>query len=308
MDFSETIEVKVVDKEDNFALDSYFFAYFHNLSGSLDQIRDAVRNHRSQSDVSEDKLPVVLDTTVSRSPLASERPSTVESPSKATPGFRLSSIFRPFSDPPATIKGTSTPATSELQSDDYTHVFRKADSSSFVPLSTSPKPIVNVLPRLHDELSESSTGQSTQSLPPPEHTYPPSTSNFSIYPDHSSLSRDNNSNSWAVGVPSWLKSSKRVFGGPSLTESPATFISSPVREVYSTAASSPGPVNRSSGVGDMAFSVLETPDMLPDQDTADKFRSAFAYDDKETLLGCKLLFALKNGSSSVFHRLSWLHL
>lgn len=287
MDFSETIEVKVVDKEDNFALDSYFFAYFHNLSGALDQIRDAVRNHRSQSGVSEDKLPVVLDTTVSRSPLTPERPSTVESTSRATSGFRLSSIFRPFSDPPTPVKGTSTPVTSELQNDDYTHVFRKADSSSFVPLSSSPKHVANILPQLQDELPETSTGQSTQSLPPPEHTYPPSTSNSSIYPDHSSLSRDNNSSSWAVGVPSWLKSPKRVFGGSSLAESPTTFISSPVKEVYSSAASSPGPVSRSSGVGDMAFSVLETPDMLPDQDTADKFRSAFAYDDKETLLGCK---------------------
>jgi sterol 3beta-glucosyltransferase len=282
MDFSETIEVKVVDKEDNFALDSYFFAYFHNLPGALDQIRDAVRNHRSQSGVSEDKLPVVLDTTASRSPLTPERSNTVESTSKATSGFRLSSIFRPFSDPP-----TATPATSDLQNDDYTHVFRKADSTSFVPLSTSPKHIANMLPRSHDELSETSTGQSTQSLAPPEHTYPPSTSNSSIYPNHSSLSRDNSSSSWAVGVPSWLKSPKRVFGGSLLTDSPTTFISTPVKEVYSTAASSPGPVIRSSGVGDMAFSVLETPDMLPDQDTADKFRSAFAYDDKETLLGCK---------------------
>lgn len=282
MDFSETIEVKVVDKEDNFALDSYFFAYFHNLPGALDQIRDAVRNHRSQSGVPEDKLPAVLDTTTSRLPLTPERPNTVESTSRATSGFRLSSIFRPFSDPP-----TTTPATSDLQNDDYTHVFRKADSSSFVPLSTSPKHIANMLPRPHDELSETSTGQSTQSLPTPEHTYPPSTSNSSIYPDHSSLSRDNSSSSWTVGVPLWLKSPKRVFSGSSIAESPTAFISSPVKEMYSTAASSPGPVSRSSGIGDMAFSVLETPDMLPDQDTTDKFRSAFAYDDKETLLGCK---------------------
>jgi sterol 3beta-glucosyltransferase len=293
MDFSETIEVKVVDKEDNFALDSYFFAYFHDLTGALDQIRDAVRNHRSQSGVSEDKSPALLDTTVSRSPLAPERSNIVESTaSKATSGFRLSSIFRPFSDPPTPIKGTSTLAASELQSDDYTHVFRKPDSSSFVPLSTSPKPMANMLSRPHDELLESSTVRSTQSLPPLEHTYPPSPSNSSIYPDHSSLSRDNNNSSWTVGVPSWLKSSKRVFGGSSGIESPTTFISTPVKEVYFSAASSPGPVSRSSGNGDMAFSVLETPELLLDQDTADKFRSAFAYDEKETLLGCKLFGAV----------------
>jgi len=292
MDFSETIEVKVVDKEDNFALDSYFFAYFHNLAGALDQIRDAVRNHRSQSSVSENKLPAVLDTTVSRLPLTPERPNLVElTTSKATSGFRLSSIFRPFSDPLTPIKGTPTPSTSELQNDDYTHVFRKADSSTFVPLSTSPKPMANVLSLPNDGPSES-TVRSTQSLPPLEHTYPPSPSNSSIYPDHSSLNRDNNNSSWAVGVPSWLKSPKRVFGGSSGIESPTTIISAPVREVYFSSASSPGPVSRSSGNGDMAFSVLETPDILPDQDTTDKFRSAFAYDEKETLLGCKLLCAL----------------
>ena len=31
MDFSETIEVKVVDKNEQYSVDSYFFAYFHDL-------------------------------------------------------------------------------------------------------------------------------------------------------------------------------------------------------------------------------------------------------------------------------------
>ena len=52
MDFSETIEVKVIDAEDRIlsdAYDSYFFAYFHNMTGSLEQIRDAVRTYKPQA-------------------------------------------------------------------------------------------------------------------------------------------------------------------------------------------------------------------------------------------------------------------
>jgi sterol 3beta-glucosyltransferase len=43
-------------------------------------------------------------------------------------------------------------------------------------------------------------------------------------------------------------------------------------------------------MGDMTFSILETPDMMVDPEMIEKFRNAFAYDDKETLLGCQLLF------------------
>ena len=38
LDFSETIEVKVVDKGDSYSVDSYFFAYFHDLQAALEQI------------------------------------------------------------------------------------------------------------------------------------------------------------------------------------------------------------------------------------------------------------------------------
>ncbi|KDR85269.1 hypothetical protein GALMADRAFT_51808 [Galerina marginata CBS 339.88] len=287
MDFSETIEVKVVDKEDHFAVDSYFFAYFHSLPGALEQIRDAVRSYRSSNGAETGTPPIVLDTTFPRSPLTAERPNSIatttsESPSaKTMSGFRLSSIFRPFSD--TAVRGASAPTVSDLQSDDYTHVSRKVDSSSFIPITTSPKPMTSPLPP-HD-LSASPTLYSTQSLPPPEHTYPPSTSASTIYPNHSSLSRESTS-SWAVGVPSWLKTPRRVFGVSTGTEPAPTLNSTPVKEIYSSSAvSSPGPISRPSGLGDMAFSVLETPDMLPEQEMADKFRAAFAYDEKESLLG-----------------------
>jgi hypothetical protein len=41
----------------------------------------------------------------------------------------------------------------------------------------------------------------------------------------------------------------------------------------------------------MAFSILETPNISVDSEMTDKFRTAFAYDEKETLLGCVLIFA-----------------
>ena len=66
LDFSETIEVKVVEKSENFStVDSYFFAYFQELDAALEQIRDAVRTYRSSSE----SLPeaTVIDTTGAKS-------------------------------------------------------------------------------------------------------------------------------------------------------------------------------------------------------------------------------------------------
>lgn len=77
-----------------------------------------------------------------------------------------------------------------------------------------------------------------------------------------------------------------MFGPPPSMDSTSTFNSSLVKEVYSSATSSLGPISRPSGGGDMTFSILETPDIKPDQETAEKFRAAFAYDEKEMLLGC----------------------
>jgi sterol 3beta-glucosyltransferase len=290
MDFSETIEVKVVDKEDHFAIDSYFFAYFRDLSGALDQIRDAVRTYRTSCSLPENASSLaVLDSTVSRTPSSPDRAvHTLPEPAspKATSGFKLSSIFRPLADTFAVVNRAST-LPSELQNDDYTHVSRKPDSSSFIPITTSPKPIMADSP-ISSKPNEPNSilRHSTQSLPPPDHTYPPSTPSSSISPNYSYLSRDN-SNSWAVGVPSWLRSPRRVFG-PSLSnmDPTATFNSTQVSEVYTSAVSSSGPISRPSSGGEMTFSILETPDIKPDQETAEKFRAAFAYDEKETLLGC----------------------
>ena len=35
------------------------------------------------------------------------------------------------------------------------------------------------------------------------------------------------------------------------------------------------------------FSILEAPESMIDQDVVDKFRSSFAFDEKERLLGCE---------------------
>ncbi|KAG9094230.1 Sterol 3-beta-glucosyltransferase, partial [Ceratobasidium sp. UAMH 11750] len=46
MDFSETIEVKVIDKEEHFTLDSYFFAYFRDLPAALAQIKEVLKQYQ----------------------------------------------------------------------------------------------------------------------------------------------------------------------------------------------------------------------------------------------------------------------
>lgn len=285
MDFSETIEVKVVDKgeQEHYSVDSYFFAYFHDLSASLEQIRDVIRSRRSFPE--QETHPALLDTTVSRSSPISLQPSTIPldiSIPKAVSGFRLSSLLRPLSDT-LSLGRSGSNTLPETQGDDYTHISRRGNSS-FIPITTSPKSIQdNIEPRQDPSRS------SVQSLPPLNHTYPPSTSRASTYPNESSLSRDS-SNSWNVGVPSWFKS-RRVFGALGGNNQDSLFDSAGVKEVYSSATvSSPGPINRTGGTGDMAFSVLETPDIAVDQEATDKFRAAFAYDEKEILLGCGFYF------------------
>lgn len=86
MDFSETVEVKVVDR-DHFTMDSYFFAYFHNLPEALAQIREVVKAYKTGPGANERTsmhaavphsstslvVPAVSDTTLQRSPSAASR-------------------------------------------------------------------------------------------------------------------------------------------------------------------------------------------------------------------------------------------
>jgi len=69
MDFSETIEVKVLDGEETLSVDSYFFAYFQDLPTALEQIREAVSSARhAVPQGSQPSSPLhLIDTTVPRS-------------------------------------------------------------------------------------------------------------------------------------------------------------------------------------------------------------------------------------------------
>jgi sterol 3beta-glucosyltransferase len=103
------------------------------------------------------------------------------------------------------------------------------------------------------------------------------------------LIRESSGSAWSVGVPSWLRGPRRVFGGSSdsAASPPSASPNSRVREVYSSTLSALPPGSRASGFGDLAFSVLETPDVPIDPEMTEKFRTVFAYDEKETLLGCE---------------------
>jgi hypothetical protein len=142
-----------------------------------------------------------------------------------------------------------------------------------------------------------------------EHTYPPSTSLYGVDPNHPSLTRESSGSAWSVGVPSWLRGSRRVFIGSSEESSVPVPSPSRVREVYSGTASAP-PGSRTSGFGDMAFSILQTPDTKVDPEMTEKFRTVFAYDEKETLLGCSLFFfwTLPPFHLRLFRRLSRLYI
>jgi sterol 3beta-glucosyltransferase len=290
MDFSETIEVKVFDKEEHFCLDAYFFAYFHDLSAALDQMRDAVSDYRLLPERGSPQM--VLDTTVGRHLLTTPDRAVsaqAELPARTGSGFSLTSFLRP-------LQGTLSRASvqdsdndsrptaqsvfdSGLDSEDFTHISRRPNSS-FVPITGSPQTMTP---------EEDITKSLTPTAATYDHTYPPSTSTSSVDPDYHSLSRE--SSSWSVGVPSWFKGTRRVFGASTGSDQTLTQDPSGVREMYSSTTVSSIPSSRST-MGDMAFSVLETPEMAVDADATEKFRAAFAYDEKETLLGCMFMPSL----------------
>lgn len=277
MDFSETIEVKVFDKEPNFAIDSYFFAYFHDLSAALDQIRDAVRNQRSQVEHRQGLPEEVLDTTISKQlqDASIERAHSFPVPDKerdklplsSSSGFRFSSLLKPLQD---TLSRPSVSADSTQE--EFMHISRRPNSS-FIPITTSP------LSQPHLPGSESTTEAFKPPLP--DHTYPPS--NLARHP--SLLHSDSDTpaaSTWSV--PNWLKGTRSLgLFGSGVSESTPTNIG--VKEVYSGHRN---PSRTSSGnAQEMAFSMLETAESSIDDDIVERFRTTFAFDQKETLLGCE---------------------
>lgn len=284
MDFSETIEVKVEDNEEPLSVDSYFFAYFKDLSEALDQIREAVRSTRGHP------LPspqVVLDTTASR-PVITTASTQIERTqslpvadlgSKTSSGFRLTSLLRPFQENLRSLSSLASDHT--VRTEDFTHV-SKRNGASFVPITSSS-------PRTQEAQLPSSIEGSASSLTPTpstmDHTYPPS----------SPINESPSTGAWSVGVPAWLKGpSRRVLGGSSSstcsysTPLAASTSVGGISEVYSSSTFASSSSASPSGIGssDMGYSVLETPETTIDQETTEKFRTAFAFDDKEALLGC----------------------
>ena len=274
MDFSETIEVKVYDKEEQYSVDSYFFAYFRDMSTALEQIRDAVRDYRN--------LPTagfpqsVIDTTPRSIPgSAIERSASVPTESmspKTSTGFRLTSLLRPLADNISfarALQSSPTTAATTVE-EEFTHVSKRANSSSFIPVTASP---ISADQAPYPGPCNSRQEGTTAGKSPSGHTYPPSTLRSIIDPEGNS--------SWTVGVPSWLRPSRRTFGS-SLTSGTGRSEVAGVREIYSSMAPTPA----KSVDCDLTFSIMESPETSVDAETIEKFRTAFAYDEKEYLLGC----------------------
>lgn len=283
LDFSETIEVKVVDKSENFSpVDSYFFAYFQELDGALEQIRDAVRTYRSSSE----SLPeaTVIDTTGAKT-IAAFPPvcqAQDETPRPALTGFRLSSLWRPWSE--TTSPGRPTVPIPEADTtDDFTHITKR--KTSFIPFTSSPERLTPAKESDDPLPPNNSSQQPTLVATTSDHTYPPSNS-MDTSSSGSSLS------SW--GRPSWLRvPSRRPFliqsGNPTAVaehppSNPVTSLSSGgIADALTSALSSAG----NKLMPDLGFSVLDSPEGQVEQEVQDKFRQTFAFDENEKVLGCE---------------------
>lgn len=273
-------------------MDSYFFAYFQDLPVALELIRDAVRTHRSLAP----RSPLaVLDTTSTRPPQPSATQGMDRAKSLPTPdtrfgsSFRLSSLLKPFQDSlPASLGRTNnTFGVAELTEapDEYTHI-SKGSGSSLVPITaSSPEPIS---PPGSSKAVHAISKPSTTASTPTDHTYPPSAGDL----DYStSVKSVTSSAPWNVGVPSWLKVSRSRTNIPTSNTSmlsAASTSTSGIREVYSAPSAGESAARRSSGSaqGDLGYSVLETPEAAVDSEYIEKFRIAFAFDERENLLGC----------------------
>ncbi|KAJ3718409.1 hypothetical protein C8R42DRAFT_697487 [Lentinula raphanica] len=291
LDFSETIEVKVYDKEaQELSIDSFFFAYFRDLPAALDQIRDAVRCRRTEGETTH----AVLDTTATRNTpgaSGSNIPSSIPSSSSL---FKIPSILRPFSESRLSSPSTtsSTISSASPQNEEFTHITRRAHSSSFVPITTT-------LPSSFPGDADSDTLDTpiaSTIIVDTSHTYPPSTSSSPVASTHLSIPQrpgtsssaltTTSGSSWYMTVPQWLRvpRTRSLFSGAT-DILPVIPPGGKVKEMYTSAASAISAGSKLSGGADLTYSILETPDAPVDHDIAEKFRNYFAYDERETLLG-----------------------
>lgn len=255
MDFSETVEIKVLDKEDN-CIDSYFFAYFHNLDAAVEQIRLAVKKAKSQPKSSDQE---VKDTTshllVPPPPPAHD---SLNPPSQSTlssvrdklsaPVGKIGSMLRPVSSAPTPHSGSRP--TSMLST----------DSGPFI---ASPGTITPTI----------TPAQNTTAL---DHTYPPAL----VHHPASGASDTSSKSTWSVpvGVPSWLKNPSKRFFASSPDTTTVTLRESEVGDIQETAG------HTTMDQADFGFSIVDGLESNAlDPVTVDKFRAAFAFDEKETL-------------------------
>ncbi|KAG8901744.1 Sterol 3-beta-glucosyltransferase [Tulasnella sp. 408] len=116
MDFSDTIEVKVVDKDDNYAIDSYFFAYFHNLPAALIQIKEVIQAYKDRLEMHAGTMvpsATVRDTTTavrtSVMQAVGSAGSTVSAGTTASaPSVQSTASAPPAVNPPASPSSTSS--------------------------------------------------------------------------------------------------------------------------------------------------------------------------------------------------------
>ncbi|CAE6515254.1 unnamed protein product [Rhizoctonia solani] len=266
MDFSETIEVKVIDKEENYALDSYFFAYFRDLPAALAQIQEVLSEYQANAPPGEAHL---TDTTqIHRSPQQQHLDRTTSAPASSHPndsssgGFRISSLLnlRPFSTTTGSEEAHKGSSTITSQSNQVT--FHDPASPESEALGAN------------SVLSEASV-----------HTYPPSPSNQ--VPSSAHSNRTSISSNWSVPGYNWLRG-KRLFSTPSNIEWGSRSTEGNVSEVISSPRLEQSELSISSDGNNLGFSILEAAEdgKVADAGLEEKFRSTFALDEKEALLGC----------------------
>lgn len=299
MDFSETIEVKVIEQEDktsNGSSDSYFFAYFHNISGALEQIRDAVRTYKPQVQSTLGVLDAVHDTTgvkvattpnVTASPLNHTVSLPVENQtSKGSYGLRLPLPSIPFLRPFQSDSGSQTPPAQNMpaKSGFPTESVVPSTSASSTKTIRPARSDVTVTKGTVENVLTQRTMSDTAASPPNRlsdymHTYPPPPS-----PESELVSvptSSNSSSSWT----GWLKGPRRVFNSPSASSSGATIgRKGSISEVVTNSHSHVHGAESFSS--DFGFSVLEARDAA-EPEVIEKFRTTFAFDEREQLLGCE---------------------
>ncbi|KZT22136.1 glycosyltransferase family 1 protein [Neolentinus lepideus HHB14362 ss-1] len=288
LDFSETIEVKVIDKDDS-AVDSYFFAYFHDLGTALEQIREVIRKYRAISQSSSPQP--IMDTTLPRMVNISSNPGdqtaierTLSLPvadqiSKAYSAFRLPSIW-PVS---RTASVSEQPNTAD--NEEFTYISKRKSVSSFIPFATSPKGEKFQLPPADSgRTGESFEGSSRISSGlSSDHTYPPHPLPSDTF---NAIGADNGGGRW--GVPAWFKVPSRsvfTFSSNPVPEHATTMPATPISSVSGSFLNSSLPSVLPRRISELGFSILDQPGSAVEPDMQEKFRTYFAFDERETLLG-----------------------